>query len=133
MQTGLQAAITAFEGLHNKFLRGIHKEKYLNYCENKDIKLLIKSAKHSLASEIPRTWLYRRDGTRMDLTSQEKETYIGIWEIEGWLNMLELPPPKELAREIISKKPVGEETINELLKLYYECKLISFHHVYLRS
>ena len=37
MQTGLQAAITAFEGLHNKLSSGIHKEKYLNYCENKDV------------------------------------------------------------------------------------------------
>ena len=140
MQTGLQAAITAFEGLHNKLSSGIHKEKYLNYCENKDVDSMIQDAKRRLASDhklysenetTTRTWRYRRDGTRMNYVSQEKEFYVGIWTIEGNLSMLEVPPPKALIREIIGEKPVGEKTIDDLLKLESEYVLISFHHVYL--
>ena len=91
---------------------------------------MIEDPKRRLASETTtRTWHYRRDGTRMNYVSQEKDFYECIWIIEANLSMLEVPPPKALIREIIGEKTVGEKTIDDLLKLESEYKLISYHSV----
>ena len=127
MQGGLQAAIIAFEGMHKKLLGGIHREKYMNYCRGKHLNNLIMTAKWATQPGISGLANY------VSYTPGKDNFYTRCWEMVGQIEMLEITPPETLTREIISKKPIGEETIDELLKLYYEYKLRSFHHVYLRS
>ena len=126
MQTGLQAAIFAFENFHKKLLNSIYREDYLKYCEEQKIKAVLLYATRGWRTEKFSLW----GGHKVD-TSQEGAFYMRVWEIEGWISMLEVRPSKLTTRKIISKKPISEEAINKLLKLYYEYKLISLHHVYL--
>ena len=128
MQTGLQAAIFAFENLHKKLLSGIYKDDYLKYCEDRRIKAVLFYAIRCWRTEKFSLW-----GDHKVDTPQEGDFYMRAWEIEGWISMLEVRPSKLTTRKIISKKPISVETINKLLKLYYEYKLISLHYVYLNN
>ena len=125
MQTGLVAAITAFEGLHKKLLGGIHSEKYRNYCGGKHLNSLMMAAKRAAQPGIIGLANY------VSYTPGKDNFYMRAWEVVGQIEALAISPPREHARKIIKEKPADEKTIDELIKLYYEYKLISFHHAYL--
>ena len=127
MQTGLQAAITAFEGMNKKLLEGIHRKKYLNYCILVRGKFLIKSAKHLLNNEM--TGLFGH----VSYTPQKEDFYVRSWDIRAAISRLEMTPTSEWICEKIRRKTTDDKIIDELVKLYYEYTLISFHHVYLNN
>ena len=125
MQTGLEAAIIAFEGMHKKLLDGIHRKKYRNYCILAQGKRLIKEAKHALNNEMIGLCGY------VSHTPQKNLFYVRSWDIRAAISRLEMAPTIERICEIISRKTTDNKIIDDLVKLYYEYALISFHHVYL--
>ena len=127
MQTGLSAAIIAFEGTHKKLLDGIHRRKYRNYYILAQGGHLIKEAKYALNNEM--TELYGH----VSHTPQKDLFYVCSWDIRAAIYRLELAPNIKRICEIISRETTDNKIIDELVKLYYEYALISFHHVYLSN
>ena len=127
MQTGLKAAIMAFEGMHKKLLDGIHRKKYLNYCILARAKSLIKAAKHVLNNEMTGLYGY------VSYTPQKDIFYVRSFDIRAAISRLEMIPTSERICEIINKETTDNKIIDELVKLYYEYALISFHYVYLNN
>ena len=135
MQTGLQAAITAFECMNRKLLEDIHRKKYLNYCIYNHAKRLIMEAKHACNNEM--TGLYGH----VSYTPQKDLFYVRSWDIRTAILELEVTPNMDRICEIINKETTDRKLrtksdnkiIDELVKLYYEYTLISFHYVYLNN
>ena len=127
MQTGLQAAITAFEGMHRKLFSEFHRKKYQNYCILARGKFLIEEAKYALNNEMTVLYGY------VNYTPQKDLFYMRSWDIRAAISQLEMTPSTELICEIINKETTDNKIIDELVKLYYEYALISFHHVYLNN
>ena len=125
MQTGLEAAIVAFEGMHKKLLDGIHRKKYRNYCILGQGGRLIKEAKHALNNEMIGLCGY------VSHTPQKDIFYVRSWDIRAAISRLAMIPDIKRICEIISRETTDNKIIDELVKLYYEYALISFHHVYL--
>ena len=127
MQTGLQAAIISFECMHKKLLEGIHRKKYRNYCILAQGTRLIKETKHVLNNEMTGLYGY------VSHTPQKDIFYVRSWDIRAAISRLELTPDIERICEIISRETTDNKIIDELVKLYYEYALISFHYVYLNN
>ena len=127
MQTGLKSAIIAFEGMNKKLLEGIYRKRYLNYCILAWAKYLIKAAKHALNNEM--TGLYGH----VSYTPQKDLFYVQSWDIRSAISRLEMTPDIEWICGIISRETTEDKIIDELVKLYYEYALISFHHLYLNN
>ena len=127
MQTGLGAAIIAFEGMHKKLLDGIHRKKYRNYYILAHGTRLIKEAKHALNNEMIGLYGY------VSHTPQKDIFYVRSWDIRAAISRLEMTPDIERICEIISRETTDNKIIDDLVKLYYEYALISVHHVYLTN
>ena len=125
MQTGLNSAIIAFEGMHKKLLEGIHRKRYLNYCVFTHAKFLINAAKYALNNKMIGLYGY------ISYTPQKDIFYVRSWDIRAAISRLEMTPSIERICEIISRETTDNKIIDDLVKLYYEYALISFHHVYL--
>ena len=125
MQTGLGAAIIAFEGMHKKLLDGIYRKKYRNYYILAQGTRLIKEAKHALNNEMMGLYGY------VSYTPQKNVFYVRTWDIRAAISRLAMTPDIERICEIISRETTDNKIIDELVKLYYEYTLISFHYVYL--
>ena len=107
MQTGLSAAVTAFEGMNKKLLEGICRKKYLNYCKLARGKRLIKEAKHALNNEMRGLYGY------VSHTPQKDLFYVKSWDIRAAISRLEMAPNIERLCEIISKETTEDEIIDE--------------------
>ena len=127
MQTGLQAAIIAFEGIHKKLLEGIYRKKYLKYCIRERAKRLIEAVKYALNNEMTGLYGY------VSYTPQKDRFYIRLLDIRAMFSQLEMTPSTDLICEIINKEITDNKIIDELIKLYDEYKLRSFHYVYLNN
>ena len=127
MQTGLQSAIIAFEGMNKKLSEGIHRKKYRYYCILAQKRRLIMGAKHALNNEMIGLYGY------VSHTPQKDLFYVRSWNISAAILSLEMSPSIERICEIISREMTEDKIIDELVKLYYEYALISFHHVYLNN
>ena len=127
MQTGLGTAIVAFKGMHKKLLESIHRKKYRNYYILAQGGRLINEAKHALNNEMIGLYGY------VSHTPQKDVFYVRTWDIRASISMLAMTPTSERICEIISRETTDNKIIDELVKLYYEYALISFHHVYLTN
>ena len=135
MQTGLQAAIKVFKDMHRKLFSDFHRKRYLNYCICRQAIPLIKAAKYALKNEMTGLYGY------VSYTPQKDVFYVRSWDIRAAITQLEISPTSERICEIISRKTTNrklrtksdEKIIDELVKLYYEYALISFHYVYLNN
>ena len=127
MQTGLKDAIIAFEGMNEKLLKSIHRKRYLNYCILAQGKRLIKEAKHALNNEMIGLCGY------VSHTPQKDIFYVRSWDIRAAISRLAMTPSIKRICEIISRETTNDKIIDELVKLYYEYSLISFHYVYLNN
>ena len=98
MQAGLQAAITAFKGMHRKLFSEFQRKKYLNYCINRQAIPLFKAAKYALKTKM--TGLYRQ----VSNTTQKEIFFVHSCDIRAAILQLEISPHTERICEIINKK-----------------------------
>ena len=129
MQTGLTATITAFEGLHKLLSIGIHKEKYLEYCENMKFEEVLNGVKSVKTPFNTRKCIICLD---------DGEFWLGpVKEYKGLIKFMRdqfinqgIYTAEEI-NKLLSRKWTNEAKLHKLENLVQETVLSKFHEKYL--
>ena len=130
MQTGLTAAITIFENMHKRLSSGIHREKYLGFCEYSDINEMIKGAMYAKKPLNTREFVRSIDGFEF---SYERPGYAEFAIEIMYKKLLECSEYSfEELDAILAKKPNIMSKLHKLEKLGQEFILSNFHANYFK-